>query len=106
MIGKNNKTLNIVYDAGNIRKYYDSKGEVERFRQLLTLHETGHARLHLKDLWIRLSDTAERKVKATPVQETEAWIYAYGFLGLIRGLRGRINRIMGRFDDAIIDRPT
>jgi len=103
MIWDAKKELKIMYYEDNIKKQCADQGEIERFRQLLAMHEIGHARLHLEDLYKKLISSNKTKVEATPVQESEAWIYASTILGLVRGLRGRINRIMGEFDDAIID---
>ncbi len=72
--------------------------EVERRYELITLHEIGHARLHLEWLHDEIINNQKLQVSALPYHEYEAWIYCYAVLGLVVGIRARISRLLGKSD--------
>lgn len=56
------------------------------------LHEIGHARIDM-DYYLA-SGNAETGVRALPVQETRAWVYANDCMTLISALRSQIDRYL------------
>jgi len=94
------KELHIMYDRDQIvESGLKTEKVVERLEKTY-LHELGHAR---SDLEFYLSELAKRPavqlIRAAPIHETHAWLYAHTVRALLSSARSRVSRLLGEYDN-------
>jgi len=89
----------IVFDDDRMFQGNRSVREIERRYEVTTLHEIGHAKLHLPWLYEEMRKRNKEQVVSKPRHEMEAWFYAYSVLGWIAGMRARVARLLNSVDN-------